>query len=74
MLFGNIAIRYIFFELVPSFLMGNFIFIFIMLMVQGLKFTEFVLVQGVSLMTMGEILGYMAVSILPAILPMSILS
>jgi lipopolysaccharide export system permease protein len=73
MMLGNIALRYIFFELVPSFLMGNFIFVFIMLMFQGLKFTEFVLVQGVSLATLGEILGFMTISVLPAILPMSIL-
>jgi lipopolysaccharide export system permease protein len=53
--------------------MGNVVFIGIMLMFQGLKLAEFALIHGVGSKTLGEILLYMIVSILPALLPMSLL-
>lgn len=42
-------------------------------MFQGLRFTEFAIVHGIDLRTLGELLGFMTVSFLPAILPMSLL-
>jgi lipopolysaccharide export system permease protein len=70
---GLQAIRYIFFETLPAFLMGLVIFISILLMLQALRLTEFVLVHGVSLSIIGQIMLYMSLSFLPVILPMSTL-
>lgn len=44
-----------------------------MLMFQGLRLAEFALIHGVGSKTLGEILLFMVVSILPALLPMSLL-
>lgn len=67
------ATQYIFFEMIPGLLIGLTIFIFIMLLFQALRLTEFVLVHGVSLGTLAEMIGYMAISFLPALLPMALL-
>jgi lipopolysaccharide export system permease protein len=53
--------------------MGNIVFIGIMLMFQGLRLAEFTLIHGLGSRTLGEILVYMVISILPALLPMSLL-
>jgi lipopolysaccharide export system permease protein len=53
--------------------MGNIVFIGIMLMFQGLRLAEFALIHGVGSKTLIEILLYMVISILPALLPMSLL-
>ena len=71
--FARKATQYIFFEMVPSFLLGLLVFIFILLMFQALRYTEFILVHGVKIATVGEIMGYLSISFLPAILPMAIL-
>lgn len=70
---GLQAIRYIFFETLPAFLMGLVVFITILLMLQALRLTEFVLVHGVKVSTIGQIMLYMSLSFLPVILPMSTL-
>lgn len=70
---SRLAVRYIFSEMVPSFLMGNLIFILILLMFQALRLTEFVLIHGVTLAVIGEIVLYLSTSFLPIILPMSLL-
>lgn len=67
------AYRYLFFEMLPSFLMGVFIFIFIILMFQSYRLTEYVIVHGASLYTILEILFYLSVSFLPIVMPMSLL-
>jgi len=71
--FPSKATQYIFFEMIPSFMMGIAVFIFILLMAQALRWTEFVLVHGVNLSVVGRIVTYMSISFLPAILPMSLL-
>lgn len=53
--------------------MGVAVFTGILLMFQALRLTEFVLIHGVSLQTMGEIMLYLSVAFLPIILPMSVL-
>lgn len=53
--------------------MGVCVFIFILLMFQMLRLTEFVLVHGVSIFTIIEIMLYLSISFLPVILPMSLL-
>ncbi len=70
---GLQAIRYIFFETLPAFLMGVVIFVGILLMFQALRLTEFVLVHGVGLKTLGQIMLFLTVSFLPVILPMALL-
>jgi lipopolysaccharide export system permease protein len=65
--------RYIFFELIPPFVLGLLVFIFILLMFQALRLTDFVLVHGVGLEVIGQIVVYLSISFLPAILPMSLL-
>ena len=70
---GFRAIRYIFWEMLPSFFLGVGVFIFILLSFQALRLTEFVLVHGVSITTVLLIVSYLTISFLPAILPMSLL-
>lgn len=70
---GFQAIRYIFFETLPAFLLGVAVFVGLVLMLQGLRLTEFVLVHGVKLSTIGEMMLYLCTSFLPVILPMSLL-
>lgn len=70
---GKLVLRYIFFETLPSFLLGVSVFIGILLMFQALRLTDFVLGHGVSFQTVLNILLYLSVSFLPVILPMSLL-
>lgn len=70
---GRLAARYIFIEMLPGLILGILVFIFILLMFQALRLTEFVLVHGLSIRVITEIMMYMSVSFLPAILPMSLL-
>jgi lipopolysaccharide export system permease protein len=70
---ARLAARYIFIEMLPGLVLGVVVFIFILLMFQALRLTEFVLVHGLSIRIVGEIMLYMSVSFLPAILPMSLL-
>lgn len=70
---GRLASRYVFTELLPGFIIGVLVFVFILLMFQVLRLTEFVLVHGVDWKTSFAIMGYLTVSFLPAVLPMSLL-
>lgn len=70
---GRLTIKYILLETIPSFILGVVIFLFILLMFQALRLTEFVLLHGVSLESVMQIMTYLAVSFLPVILPMSLL-
>lgn len=67
------ATQYLFFEMIPSLLLGVAVFIFILLMAQVLRYTEFVLIHGVGVEVIGQIVVYLSVSFLPALLPMSLL-
>lgn len=70
---GLKAIQYIFFEMLPSFMMGLIVFISIILMFQVLRLTEFALVHGVDFKTILEIILYICISLLPILFPMSLL-
>lgn len=70
---ARLALKYIFFEMLPSFLMGAVVFIFILLMFQAIRLTEFVLAHGVNFTTILQIMTYLTVGFLPIILPMSLL-
>ena len=71
--FPRKAVQYIFFEMLPSLFLGVAVFIFILLMAQALRYTEFVLIHGVGLEVIGQIMMYLSISFLPALLPMSLL-
>lgn len=64
---------YLISEMIPSFLLGIVVFVSILLMFQALRLTEFMLVHGIKFTTILNIMGYMSLSMLPLILPMSLL-
>lgn len=70
---GAKAVQYIFFEMLPSFILGLVVFLSIILMFQVLRLTEFALVHGVDLLMIAELIGYVCISMLPALFPMSLL-
>lgn len=70
---GRRATNYLFFEMWPSLILGVLIFVFILLMAQALRLTEMVLAQGIPLSVVAEMMGYLSISFLPVILPMSLL-
>ncbi|NUN05528.1 MAG: LPS export ABC transporter permease LptF [Bdellovibrio sp.] len=70
---GKKAAQYIFFEMLPSFILGLLVFISIILMFQVLRLTEFALVHGIKLQMIGELIGYVIISMLPVLFPMALL-
>lgn len=70
---GSKVIQYIFFEMVPSFIIGMMIFVGIILMFQILRLTDFAITHGLSLYMVAEIISYVCISMIPALLPMSLL-
>ncbi|WP_413574991.1 LPS export ABC transporter permease LptF [Bdellovibrio sp. HCB290] len=70
---GRKAVQYIFFEMLPSFILGLLVFVSIILMFQVLRLTEFALVHGVAIKTIAEIIGYVVISLLPVLFPMALL-
>lgn len=64
---------YILAQILPTFLIGIMIFIFILLMFQFLRLTEFILVYDVSLAHVLQLVVNLSFSFLPIILPMSLL-
>lgn len=70
---GKTAFTYIMLQMIPYYLLGVVIFLFILLMFQALRLTEFVLVHGVNLWILTKIVIFLSTSFLPVILPMSLL-
>lgn len=70
---GRLAIKYIFLEMLPSFILGNIVFVLILLMFQALRLTEFILIHGVQVSTTVKMMSYLSISFLPIIIPMSLL-
>lgn len=64
---------YLLTEMIPSFLLGVLVFICILLMFQALRLTEFLLVHGIKMSVLAKIMGYMSISFLPMLFPMSLL-
>ncbi len=60
-------------EMLPPFFLGLMIFILILLMFQALRLTEFILIHGISVGVVFDIMGYMSLSFLPILFPMSLL-
>lgn len=59
--------------MIPTFFLGVIVFVFILLMFQVLRLTEFVLIHGVKVSTVGLIMAYLSTSFLPILFPMSLL-
>ncbi len=64
---------YILGQIIPTFLLGVIVFIFILLLFQFLKLTELILIHNVSILSVIALLLNLSVSMLPIILPMSLL-
>ncbi|MFZ3230307.1 MAG: LPS export ABC transporter permease LptF [Pseudobdellovibrio sp.] len=64
---------YFILEILPSFLLGVLVFISILLMFQALRLTEFLLVHGIKWTAIVKIMGYMSISFLPMLFPMSLI-
>ncbi|OFZ31198.1 MAG: LPS export ABC transporter permease LptF [Bdellovibrionales bacterium RIFCSPHIGHO2_01_FULL_40_29] len=64
---------YFILEILPTFMLGLLVFISILLMFQALRLTEFLLVHGIRWTTMATIMGYMSISFLPMLFPMSLI-
>lgn len=65
--------RYIVKELLVPFIMGVAVFTFILIMFQILKFTEFLVVQGVDYIVVLKLFYYLIVAFLPITIPVSFL-
>jgi lipopolysaccharide export system permease protein len=70
---GALAVRYIFFEMLPGFLLGVLVFVSIIVMFQVLRLTDFAISHGLDLKTVAEIISFVCISMLPALFPMSLL-
>jgi lipopolysaccharide export system permease protein len=70
---ARLMIRYILGEMIPSFFLGVLVFVFILLMFQVLRLTEFVLIHGVKVTTILQMMVYLSTSFLPILFPMSLL-
>jgi lipopolysaccharide export system permease protein len=64
---------YIFREMLPPFILGNVVFIFILLMFQVLRLSDFMIGRGLSLAVIGQIMAFLIVSFLPICFPISLL-
>lgn len=64
---------YILGQIIPTFLLGIFVFIFILLLFQFLKLTEILLIHNVGLVSVLDLLVNLSIGFLPIILPMSLL-
>ena len=64
---------YIIGEMLPSFLLGNFVFLMILILFQILRLSEFVINKGVPFSLILQIILYMTISFLPACIPISLL-
>jgi lipopolysaccharide export system permease protein len=69
----RLGLRYVLGEMIPPFFLGVIVFVFILLMFQVLRLTEFVLIHGVKLSVMIEMMTYLSTSFLPVLFPMSLL-
>lgn len=69
----RLMIRYVLGEMIPTFVLGVLVFILVLLMLQALRLTEFVLIHGVKLTAILEMMSYMSISFLPLLFPMSLL-
>ncbi len=60
-------------EILPSFVLGLLVFICILLMFQALRLTDLIISHGIKFSVVMKIIGYMSISFLPMLFPMSLL-
>lgn len=60
-------------EILPSFILGILVFISILLMFQALRLTDLLISHGIKFTIILKIMGYMSISFLPMLFPMSLL-
>ncbi len=60
-------------EILPSFVLGLLVFICILLMFQALRLTDLIISHGIKFTVVMKIVGYMSISFLPMLFPMSLL-
>lgn len=71
--FSRHRMLYVLREIVPTFLMGTGIFLFIMLMFQAIRLSEFLVVHQVSLKDVLKISSFLLLSFLPIAIPIAFL-
>lgn len=64
---------YLITEILPSFVLGVLVFISILLMFQALRLTDLFISHGIKGTLILKIMGYMSISFLPMLFPMSLL-
>src|SRR5438105_4629611 len=70
---AKIAGLYIFKEMLPTFILGNIVFVFILLMFQVLRLSSFVIDRGIPFPIFLKIMMYLTVSFVPICFPISLL-
>ena len=70
---GKLALKYILFEILPTFLMGLSIFVFVLVMFQSFKLSEYIIVHGADWDVMFRVILYMTVGYLPILFPIALL-
>ncbi len=70
---AKLAGIYILSEMLPSFILGNVVFLFILLMFQVLRLSDFVINRGVPITLLLQMVMYLMISFLPACIPISLL-
>jgi lipopolysaccharide export system permease protein len=70
---AKLAIKYIFFELIPIFFLGLVIFLFVLIMFQSFKLSEYIIVQGANFEIVAQILFYMTLGFLQILIPIALL-
>jgi lipopolysaccharide export system permease protein len=65
--------KYIFFELLPVFVTGTFLFVFILFVFQSVKLSEYVIVHDASLALVAELFLYFIIGFFPVVLPTALL-
>lgn len=70
---GRLAIKYLFFELLPTFLFALVGFVFLITMVNMFKLGEYIIVHGAKVSLVVQLVIYMVLSTLPVIFPMAML-
>ena len=70
---GRLAIKYIFFEMLPAFILGVFVFLLIILMFESFRLIEHILFHGAQVEVVFQIVLYLSISFFPVILPMGLL-
>lgn len=70
---GRLAIKYIIFELLPIFLIGLSVFLFILIMFQSVRLSEYIILHGAKVELVAQLMLYMLLGYLPMLFPMALL-